>query len=69
MSYRFFDQAIETLLTNDVKVGDTIDAYNKRVNSSGICPTLTTRPEGFKTAIVVVVENDNDKRNNSKEIV
>ena len=39
---RFFKQAIETLNNNDCKVGDTIDAYNKRVNKTGICPTLTT---------------------------
>ena len=27
----------------------------KKVNKSGVCPTLTTRPEGFKTAILPVV--------------
>ena len=54
---RFFKQALETLNNNDCKVGDTIDAYNKRVNKTGICPTLTTRPEGFKTAILPVVQD------------
>lgn len=39
--------------------GDTINAYNKTVDKSGLCPTLTTRPEGFKTAILPVVENNN----------
>lgn len=53
---RFFKQALETLKENDCSVGDTIDAYNKKVNSSGISPTITTRPEGFKTAILPVVE-------------
>lgn len=52
---RFHKQAIETLHENDCKDGDTIDAFNKKVNKSGICPTLTTRPEGFKTAILPVV--------------
>lgn len=37
--------------------GDIIDAFNKRVIRTGISPTLTTRPEGFKTAILVVVDD------------
>ena len=53
---RFFKQALETLENNDCSVGDTIDAYNKKANKSGISPTITTRPEGFKTAILPVVE-------------
>ena len=52
---RFYKQAFETLKENDCEVGDTIDAFNKKVNKSGVCPTLTTRPEGFKTAILPVV--------------
>lgn len=55
---RFYKQAFETMHENDCKDGDTIDAFNKKVNKSGICPTLTTRPEGFKTAILPVVEGD-----------
>lgn len=53
---RFLRQALETLAENDCSVGDTIDAFNKRVNKSGTSPTVTTRPEGFKTAILPVVE-------------
>ena len=53
---RFFRQALETLEENDCSVGDTIDAFNKKVNKSGTSPTVTTRPEGFKTAILPVVE-------------
>ncbi len=53
--YRFYEQAIKVMKENDVVVGDIIDAFNGRVNSSGISPTITTRPEGFKTAILVVV--------------
>lgn len=52
---RFFKQALETVAENDCSVGDTVDAFNKRVNKSGISPTITTRPEGFKTAILPVV--------------
>lgn len=53
---RFFKQALETVAENDCSVGDTVDAFNKRVNKSGVSPTITTRPEGFKTAILPVVE-------------
>ena len=52
---RFYEQAFEKLKENECEVGDTIDAFNKKVNKSGVCPTLTTRPEGFKTAILPVV--------------
>ena len=52
---RFYKQAFETLKENECEVGDTIDAFNKKVNKSGVCTTLTTRPEGFKTAILPVV--------------
>lgn len=50
-------QAVETLNENDVKYSDTINPFNKRISSKdGISPTLTTRPEGFKTAILPVTE-------------
>ena len=52
---RFYKQAFETLKENECEVCDTIDAFNKKVNKSSVCPTLTTRPEGFKTAILPVV--------------
>lgn len=55
-NYRFFAQAFETFRKNDCEVGDTIDAFNKRVNKDGISPTLTTRPDGFKTAILPVTQ-------------
>lgn len=53
-NYRFFEQALETLRENDCEVGDTIDAFNKRVNKDGVSPTITTRPDGFKTAILPI---------------
>ena len=66
---RFFKQALETFNNNDCEEGDTIDAFNRRVNKSGYCPTLTTRPEGFKTAILPVVkENTSETSQNKKSI-
>lgn len=53
---RFFEQAFETAQENDCDYGDTINAFNKKVNKSGVSPTVTTRPEGFKTAILAIVE-------------
>lgn len=53
---RFFRQVAETIMENECEPGDTIDAFNKKVNRSGVCPTITTRPEGFKTAILPIVE-------------
>ena len=64
MNERFFKQAIETLESNDCSPGDTINAFNKTVDKSGCSPTITTRPEGFKTAILPIVE---DKRNMEEE--
>lgn len=52
--YRFYNQAWETIKDNDCKSGDIVDAFNKKINDSGISPTITTRPEGFKTAILLV---------------
>lgn len=60
MNERFFKQAIEIFLSNNVRGGDVIDAFNKRVIRTGYSPTITTRPEGFKTAIIVVVDNAKD---------
>lgn len=54
---RFFKQAINTFENSDAEYGDTIDAFNERVNKSGCSPTITTRPEGFKTAILPVTSN------------
>lgn len=52
---RIEKQAIETLIANDCEPGDTINPFNKTVDKSGICPTITTRPEGMKTAILPVI--------------
>ena len=67
MNERFFKQAMETLESNDCEVGDTINAFNKTVDKSGCSPTITTRPEGFKTAILPVVEDKKIMEEEKKE--
>lgn len=69
MEERFFRQAEETFLQNDCKPGDTINAYNRTVDQSGTSPTITTRPEGFKTAILPVVEKENKEMAEGKKKV
>lgn len=49
----------EMIKDNDCKSGDIVDAFNKKVNDSGISPTITMHPEGFKTAILLVDESSN----------
>ena len=66
MDERFFKQALETLEQNDCKPGDVINAYNKSVDKSGCSPTITTRPEGFKTAILPVVREENKNMEEEK---
>lgn len=56
MKYRFYEQAIETFEKNDCKPGDIVQPFNHKVIKDGICPCITTRPEGLKTSIIVVVE-------------
>lgn len=53
---RFGRQAVETLKENKDIISDgmTVNAYNKTIDKSGLSPTLTTRPEGFKTAILPI---------------
>lgn len=51
---RIYDQAIETIEKTNAKPGDIIIPFNYRKISDGICPTITTRPEGLKTMILIV---------------
>ena len=51
---RMSKQAFETLNKNECKAGDVINPFNKKVVNNGLCPTLTTRPDGFKTANLIV---------------
>lgn len=49
----FYKQALKVVEENE---GDIVDAFNQKVLTNGISPTVTTRPEGKKTAILPVVE-------------
>lgn len=64
---RFFKQAIETFNENDCEYGDTINAFNKHVDKSGNSPTLTTRPKGFKTAILPITKDIRIRKLTPKE--
>lgn len=61
--YRLYEQALKTFEKNNCKPGDIIQPFNEIVIKNGISPTITTRSEGLKTAILPVVE---DKRNMEK---
>ena len=54
---RLSQQAVETANNSNLEKehGDFIQAYNHDHNKEGISPTLTTRPEGLKTAILPIV--------------
>lgn len=74
MENGFFQQALETAERENAKPGDIVDAFNGRVHKDGISPTITTRPEGKKTAVLPVVEDKNmedfkkmEKANESKK--
>ena len=60
MENGFFQQALETAERENAKPGDIVDAFNGRVHKDGISPTITTRPEGKKTAVLPVVEDKKD---------
>lgn len=57
---RIYKQAVETVMRTDAKEGDLIMPFNYRKFTSGVCPTLTTRPEGLKTMLCVVEEVDDE---------
>ena len=52
----FYNQALKVMAENEVKEGDIVDAFNQKVLKDGISPTITTRLEGKKTAILPCVE-------------
>lgn len=47
--------------------GDVVDAFNKKVLKDGISPTITTRPEGKKTAILPVTQQYRIRKLTPKE--
>ena len=59
---RLGKQAVETANNNKIEHGDCIEPYNKRVRSDELSGTLTTRPEGLKTAMIPVVETQSGYR-------
>lgn len=63
----FYEQAIKTAEENNAQEGDIIDAFNEKVLKDGISPTITTRPEGKKTAILPVVERYRIRKLTPKE--
>ena len=56
---RLGQQAVDTYNDNisSIKSGDVIEPYNHRLHTNGKTPTVTTRPEGLKTAIIPVTNN------------
>ena len=54
---RFGQQAADTMNANEVSDFDIIEPFNHRVYKDQVSPTLTTRPEGLKTAILPVTNN------------
>ena len=59
---RLGNQAVETANNNKIEHGDCIEPYNKRVRMDKLSGTLTTRPEGIKTAMIPVVETQSGYR-------
>ena len=63
----FYNQAIETMIKEDAQEGDIVDAFNQKIIKNGISPTITTRPEGKKTAILPVVNKYRIRKLTPKE--
>lgn len=64
---KFYEQAIETAERENAQPGDVVDAFNKKVLKDGISPTITTRPEGKKTAILPVTQQYRIRKLTPKE--
>lgn len=64
---RFQKQALETFNLNDVEYGDIVDAFNKKVIKDKLLRTITTRPEGFKTAQLIVTKDNRLRKITPKE--
>ena len=63
----FYKQAVETAEKENAQPGDVIDAFNGKVRKDGISPTITTRPEGKKTAILPVTQQYRIRKLTPKE--
>lgn len=64
---RLYKQIIDTIVKTSAKKGDLIQPYNLRNIGHTISPTITTRPEGLKTAIFVATGNDSARRLTPRE--
>lgn len=65
---RIYEQAMETIRRTNAKAGDIIQPFNYKRIPPIICPTITTRPEGLKTMILIVeeVEDEREQDNNNR---
>lgn len=66
MENRFYSQALKTFENNDCKPGDIVQPFNQIVIKDGISPTITTRSDGLKTAILPVVREKNKNMEEEK---
>lgn len=57
---RLYKQSYDTIIKTNAKNHDIIQPYNERNIGNKVCPTLTTRPEGLKTAIHICERNGDD---------
>lgn len=64
---RLYKQIIDTVIKTDAKKGDLIQPYNLRNIGHNVSPTITTRPEGLKTAIFVATGDGNARRLTPRE--
>lgn len=55
---RLYKQVMDTIVNTNAQYHDLIQPYNFRNIGKFISPTITTRPEGLKTAIYVTDEKN-----------
>lgn len=63
----FYKQAVDTAINGNAEEGDVVDAFNGVVHKDGLSPTITTRPEGKKTAILPCVKGPRIRKLTPKE--
>ena len=67
MECDFYKQAVNTAVKENAEEGDVVDAFNQTVRKDGLSPTITTRPEGKKTAILPCVSKARIRKLTPKE--
>lgn len=68
MECDFYKKAIDTMIDGNAEEGDVVDAFNGVVHKDGLCPTITTRPEGKKTAILPCVSKYRIRKLTPREV-